>query len=198
MTSANQVRARWDAGARADIIAIINGGGVDLDDSGTPLDDQWELIADQLDTAPVDQPAPDPEPERPPLDAAAMAASAAEVASDLDPNAWKIGLSPSEIQLIARLREAKDLARAGHDEAAQLRGWATESEREQGLEGDLRYVAHLRQEAADADDAAERQLNETIRAAVPKGQKPLIPVEQVASITGLTRSRIYQIRDDRR
>lgn len=198
MASADQVRARWDAGDRADIVAIINGGGVDLDDSGTPLDDQWELIAEQLDTAPVDQPAPDPEPERPPLDVAAMAASAAEVASDLDPNAWKIGLSPSEIELITRLREAKDLARAGHDEAVQLRGWAAESERERGLEGDLRYVAHLRQEAADADADAERQLRETIRAVVPQGQKPLLPVDHVASITGLTRSRIYQIRDDRR
>lgn len=198
MPTADQTRARWHAGDRADITAIINGGGVDLDDTGTPLDDQWDLIAGQLDTAPADEPEPDDYPEPAPPSDDDIRQAAEDIAAATDPHAWKAGLSPVEIRLITQLRQAEGLARAGREEAAQFRAWAAESEREEGPEGDLRYAAYARQEAADADADAERKLREAIRAAVPQGQKPLVPVDQVASITGLTRSRVYQIRDGRR
>ncbi|MCK9896991.1 hypothetical protein [Frankia sp. AgB32] len=90
MHTADTVRAAWDAGSRADILAVIDGGGVDLDDHGRPLDDQWDLIAGQLDTAPAAEIAgSDQERDISPATAAEMAAVAgemrreAEIAADI-------------------------------------------------------------------------------------------------------------------
>jgi len=58
----------------------------------------------------------------------------------------------------------------------------------------LADAAEARTEADQAATAAHRKLNEIIRADVAAGR----PVADIVKVTGLTRARIYQIRDHRR
>lgn len=46
----------YDVINRTDVLALVNNCDIDVDDDGTPLDDQWEILADALSDAPTDGP----------------------------------------------------------------------------------------------------------------------------------------------
>ncbi|MFI0929693.1 hypothetical protein ACH4TP_38080 [Streptomyces sp. NPDC021012] len=46
----------YDVIKSADVIALVDNCDIDTDDDGTPLDDQWEVLAEALSNAPTDSP----------------------------------------------------------------------------------------------------------------------------------------------
>ncbi|MFH8581705.1 hypothetical protein [Streptomyces zaomyceticus] len=46
----------YDVIKSADVIALVDNCDIDTDDDGTPLDDQWEILAEALSDAPTDSP----------------------------------------------------------------------------------------------------------------------------------------------
>lgn len=104
----------YDVIKRDDVLALVDNCDIDTDDDGTPLNDQWEILAEALSTAPTD----------------------------------------------------------GPRDRALVNVEAT----------------------ANALDHAERERDEAIRAAIKAGAS----VISIAAAAGLSRARIYQIRDGRR
>lgn len=46
----------YDVIKREDVLALVDNCDIDTDDNGTPLSDQWEILADALSDAPTDGP----------------------------------------------------------------------------------------------------------------------------------------------
>ncbi|MGI5397830.1 hypothetical protein [Streptomyces sp. CA-251251] len=46
----------YDVIKREDVLALVDNGDLDTDQDGTPLDDQWEILAEALSDAPADGP----------------------------------------------------------------------------------------------------------------------------------------------
>jgi hypothetical protein len=46
----------YDVIKREDVLALVDNCDIDTDDDGTPLDDQWEILAEALSDAPTDSP----------------------------------------------------------------------------------------------------------------------------------------------
>lgn len=46
----------FDVIKRDDVLALVGNCDIDTDDNGTPLDDQWEILAEALSDAPADGP----------------------------------------------------------------------------------------------------------------------------------------------
>lgn len=90
-----------------------------------------------------------------------------------------------------QLTEAREYAAGAEEESARERAHADELE---SVYGELEGAATSRRVADGMLAAAEQRFTWAVRDAI----RAEIPVSEIAKLSGLSRSRIYQIRDGRR